>query len=466
MSVRGGGSPRDGGSREGSGRGRDQAHPLAETAPPTGRTGSSGSTPPRQPMPGSARPRRSEDPHAGHGLLRFAVFAIVMVALVGVLAVTVLRPVAVSAVSSWAKDNPATWRLPFVGDLVRESLQSDLATKASDDPTEVAWSVETGDTVDRVADRLVNDGLVVSKPAFRYAAWERDLAAHLEAGTFRLRRDMTPDEVARALIEDRIVITTAPVTFREGLRLEQITAKLQTIDSGVDPKAFYDLVTKPPAALLADYPWLKLPKGATLEGFLYPATYTLRTDSEAPTTAEGLVRMMLDQFYQQVGPQRMQVPDSRGLSFYEVLTLASIVEREAALDVERPIIAGVYQNRLDTRPYLLNADPTVIYASDTVALRDLPFDEWKGYTFWKPLGQALAKVELPADLLGYQTYTQRGLPPGPIATPTVASIDAALEPDTEAGYFYFVLIPDGGGKHDFAKTYAQHLANLKKYGYR
>jgi UPF0755 protein len=465
MSIRGGGPPREGGGQAGSGRGRDQAHPLSGSSP-SDRPDPIGPPPSRQPVSRRPPPRRSEDPHAGHGLLRFAVFAVVMVGLVGVLAMTVLRPVAVSAVSSWAQDNPSAWRLPLVGDLVRESLKTELTTKASNDPTEVAWPVESGDTVDRLADRLVNDGLVRSRTAFRYAAWERDLAAHLEAGTFRLRRDMTPEEVARALIEDRIVITTVPVTFREGLRLEQMTAKLQTIDSGVDPKAFYDLVTKPPASLLADYPWLKLPKGATLEGFLYPATYTLRTDAEAPTTAEDLVRMMLDEFYQQVGDARLQVPESRGLSFYEVLTLASIVEREAVLDKERPLIAGVYQNRLDTRPYLLNADPTVIYGSDTAALRDLPFDEWKGYTFWKPLGQALAKVELPADLVGYNTYTQRGLPPGPIATPTVVSIDAALEPDTSDGYFYFVAIPDGGGSHAFAKTYAEHQANLKKYGYR
>ena len=90
---------------------------------------------------------------------------------------------------------------------------------------------------------------------------------------------------------------------------------------------------KPPDALLGDYPWLLdetvRPKGASLEGFLYPATYTITTGDENPTTADDLVRMMLDAFYDHVGPDRLKVPDKRGLTFYEVLTLASIVEREA-----------------------------------------------------------------------------------------------------------------------------------------
>ena len=109
-------------------------------------------------------------------------------------------------------------------------------------------------------------------------------------------------------------------------------------------------MTKPTDALLGDYPWLLdenvRPKGASLEGFLYPATYDLRTDGTNPTTADDLVRMMLNAFYAR-RQDRLDVPAKRGLTFYQVLTLASIVEREAVLDEERPLIAGVYQNRLD-----------------------------------------------------------------------------------------------------------------------
>jgi len=455
MTIRGGGRPRDTSS---------QAHPLDPESAPSGQTPATRPANGRgYPRNGGRRPANDRDGH--HGPLRFLAFVAVLVVVAGLLAVTVLRPVVATAMAGWAIDNPSTWRLPLVGDIVEEALADELATPASDDPAVVEWAVRSGDTVATIGDRLLEDGLIVSRPAFEYAAFQKALGDKLEAGTFTLRRDMTPPEVVDGLIENRVVITSVDVTFREGLRLEQMTAKLQTIESGVDPQAFYDLATKPPPELTADYPWLELPEGASLEGFLYPATYALRTDSLGPTDAEALVRAMLDTFYREVGDGRLNVPADRGLSFYEVLVLASIVEREAALDEERPLIGGVYQNRLDKRPYLLNADPTVIYAADTVALGELPFDDWQAYTFWKPLGRPLAEVELPEDLAPYNTYRVPGLVPGPIVSPSVASIDAALAPDTSDGYFYFVLIPDGGGRHDFSRTFEEHQEKLRKYGY-
>jgi len=258
--------------------------------------------------------------------------------------------------------------------------------------------------------------------------------------------------------------------LRTGLRLEQITAKLQTLPLEMDVRAFYELAKEPPAALVSDYPWLErvlkdAPDGASLEGFLWPGTYRILPD----TTPEELVRKMLDGFVGAVGEPKMKVPAERGLSFYGVLSLASIVEREAVLNDERPLIAGVYQNRLAGIPgiknKILNADPTVFYAWDTVKLEELGFDRWKEYTFWKPPGVPLREIQLPESLLGYQTYTQPGLIPGPIATPTLASIDAALLPDTADKYIYFLAIPDGAGKHVFAKTSKEHEANRKKYGY-
>ncbi len=257
--------------------------------------------------------------------------------------------------------------------------------------------------------------------------------------------------------------------MRTGLRLEQITAKLQTLPLDMDPKDFYDLAKNPPADLIADYPWLgkilkDAPEGASLEGFLWPATYRVLPD----TTPEELIRQMLDGFYENVGPDRLDVPKVRGLDFYQVLSLASIVEREAVLDDERPTIAGVYQNRIDGYKGIapiLNSDPTVFYAIDTMSLADMPFDDWQKFAFWTPPGKPLADIDVPEALQGFQTYQSAGLIPGPIATPSLPSLDAALEPNTSAGYIYFVAIPDGAGAHAFAKSYKQHQANLKKYGY-
>ena len=187
------------------------------------------------------------------------------------------------------------------------------------------------------------------------------------------------------------------------------------------------------------------------------------------TTPEELVRLMLDKFYANVGADRIDVPAERGLSFYQVLALASIVEREAVLDDERQKIAGVYQNRIDGLPgiknKILNADPTVIWANDTLELDKLDFDMWQKYLFWSPPEVPMKEVVVPPELAGYQTYLNPGLIPGPIATPTLPSIDAALQPDTADKYLYFVAIPDGGGAHSFAKDNASFQKLLKEYGY-
>lgn len=425
--------------------------------------------------PVGGRIRRGESPRAGGrppvppsrgrggfglgGLLRFVLFIGALAALVLVVALTVLRPVVAGVVVGWAADSPSALGLPFVADLVREDLGSALTSPASDDPAQVEFTVEAGDTARSIAERLEAQEFLRDARAFVFITTERRLADKLEAGTYVLRRNMTPDQLVTALLVAKDQAIT--IGLREGLRLEQITAKLQTLPLTMDVQEFYDEASNPPAALLEDYPWLDLPKGASLEGFLAPATYRALPD----ITPDELIRRMLDRFYATVGPDRLNVPQSRGLTFYEVLGLASIVEREAVLDEERALIAGVYQNRLDNRPNILNADPTVLYANDTMQLAKLPFDEWQTYAFWSPPGGPLKAFEVPEELQGYQSYQVKGLPPGPICTPTVASIDAALVPDDEAGYFYFVAIPDGGGAHAFAKTYKEHQANLKKYGY-
>jgi peptidoglycan lytic transglycosylase G len=398
------------------------------------------------------------------GLLRFLLFALVLAAVVLVAAVTILRPVVRGAIVGWAGDNPAALGLPFVADLVREDLGPALDHAPSDSPIEAPFTVNNGDTARTIAARLQAEGFVTDSRAFVFIAMERGVSTKFNAGDYILRRNMTPQQLV-ALLEAPPVSPYVNVGLREGLRLEQITAKLQTLPLKMDPKQFYELAKHPPAALIAKHKWLarlKLPAGTSLEGFLYPATYPILPE----TTPEELISLMLDKFEQQVG-DRMNVPKSRGLSFYKVLTLASIVEHEAVVDEERPIIAGVYQNRLSQRggSQILNADPVVFYALDSVALAKLDFAEWQQYLFWKPPGVGLSGVVLPKDLAGYQSYHVKGLPPGPICTPSLASIAAGLAPDTTNHYLYFVAIPDGGGKHAFAKTHEEHLANLKKYGY-
>jgi peptidoglycan lytic transglycosylase G len=406
------------------------------------------------------------------GVIRFLLFAGVLAGVVLIVLLTALRPIFRAGVVDWAWQNPSTiTRFPFVGDFVREELGAALTARPSTDSTEKVFTVNPGDDINTLAPRLRAEGFVANERAFLYEALVSGVNEQLKSGNYVLRADMTPGEVADALIRARVVVTTVDVTFREGLRIEQMTALLQTIESGIDPMEFYELAKNPPAELLADYPWLPIPKGASLEGFLYPDTYEVVTGSNGGaarvTTAEDLVRRLLDRFLEEVGEDRMNVPEERGMNFFQIVTLASIVEHEAALDVERARIAGVYQNRLDGLngvARILNADPTVTYATDTMALADLPFDKWQEYFFWKVPPSPLADVQVTKELAGYQTYQRAGLIPGPISTPSLASIDAALHPDQEDGYLYFVAIPDTK-EHAFAKTHAQHLANLRKYGY-
>jgi len=428
----------------------------------------------RYPVSGGGGARRALRSGGLPGALRFLVFAILLAAVVLGAAATVLRPLARAFIVGWAWDNPGSMRIDVVADFVREDLGTALTDRPSTDSSEVVFEVELLDTRVTLAPRLLADGLIDSEQAFLFSAIRADLDLDLQAGLVLLRRDMTPPEIVEALVSARLVVRTTKVTFREGLRLEQMTAQLQTVSTGVDPQAFYDLAKHPPAALRAAYPWLQLPEGASLEGYLYPATYTLVIESSGGpfkvTTAQDLVRQMLDAFLDRVGEARLTVAAERGLTFHQIVTLASIVEREAVLDGERPLIAGVFQNRLDGLrgvARVLGADPTVVYAVDTMNLEDkILFDQWQQYFFWAVPETPLGEVAVRDDLQGYQTYQTAGLIPGPICTPSVASIDAALAPNTAADFLFFVAIPDGDGAHAFAKTLAEHNANLEKYGYR
>jgi UPF0755 protein len=376
----------------------------------------------------------------------------------GVVFATLLRPAIGSWVTGMAYDNPSLLGIGWVADLVRDDLGSALTTPASTDPSEVDFTIAEGDTAAGIADRLHAEGLLADPRTFVYLAVSRELADKLETGTFVLRKNMTPEELVTSLLETKVFATT--IALRDALRIEQVAAYLQTLPIKTDVEELYALAKKPPASIRADYPLLEdLPEGASLEGYLGSGVYEV----DPRIDAETLLRRLLDGFEAKMG-DRLDVPAARGMTLHQVLTLASIVDREAVLDSEYAKIAGVYQNRLD-QGMILNADPTVIYGVDSINVAKLPFAKWPSYSFWEPVDKALADVKLPKALASFQTYVTVGLPDWPIVTPSLKAVDAALAPDTKGGYLYFVAIPDGGGKHAFAKTYEQHLANLKKYGY-
>jgi UPF0755 protein len=176
---------------------------------------------------------------------------------------------------------------------------------------------------------------------------------------------------------------------------------------------------------------------ATLEGYLFPDTYFMRPDMTAPQ----IVDVLLDTFERKVGTTLRAASAERKVSIYDIVKLASIVEREARDRSESPTIAGVYTNRLSIG-MKLDADPTIQYA-----LGD-----------WRELSLDDLKIDSP-----YNTYLNAGLPPTPIANPGAAAIEGAARP-ADVPYFYFVAKDDGTGQHAFARTVEEHEANRVKYG--
>jgi UPF0755 protein len=462
MTIRSGGRPRD--SRK-----AQQAHPIKQE------------TPPEPTQPDFRLPRGNGNGGKGGGngygaigvgygrrrgggfvgVLRFLAFTLVLAAVVLAVLLTALRPMVRDAVLGWASDNPAALDVPFVADLVREDLGSKLSDPASTDTAQVPFTVSDGETASSIAARLQDQGFLSDRRAFIFLAVERKLTSQLKTGDFILRKSMTPDQLVTALLDPH-AIQHIEIALRTGLRLEQITAKLETIDGlTMNPEDFYNLAKHPTPELLKAYDWLDLPAGASLEGYLWPATYEVLPD----TTAEELIRLMLDNFHNAI-EGRMDVPAARGMSFYEILSLASMVEHEVILDEEKPLIAGVFQNRLNPKLFgngHLGSDVTVFYVNDTLQLAEMPVADWKTYVFWdKP--KVPLPADLPADLAGYNTVTHTGLIPGPICTPTLTSIDAALNPDTKDKYIYFLAKRDGSNGTVFAKTFKQHQANIAKYG--
>jgi UPF0755 protein len=417
--------------------------------------------------------RRSRSGGPGR-ILRFALF----VAIVGSVVVGglyfVARPIVVNGIVGWAAENPTAQKLPFISDLVRGELGPSLTAVKADDATAVVMVIAAGETPHQIGDQLVAAGAIKDARAFVFEAIQNGVTESFQIGRHVVSRSMTVDQIIAVLITPPVAPPTVRVTFREGLRIEQMVAKLESIEANpTDPTAplhldvgqFYGLATNPPPELVAKYPWLKLPLGASLEGYLFPATYQI-----APgTTPLELVTMLLDAFESHAPAGLLDLPPDQ---IYQKVQLASLVETEAKVDSDRALVAGVYLNRLDPKKWptgLLDADPTLNYANDSVWLQDPanPIDTWVGYSFWDPIKTTVAygKVVFPGKLAGYNTYSHAGLPPTPICSPSAASLAAALKPDTADGYMYFLAKNDGSGTHAFAKTQAEQNANAKEYGY-
>lgn len=335
-------------------------------------------------------------------------------------------------------------------DILSSYLQENragLTIPASADDRPVRFEVAPGTPARAIAEQLAGAGLIRDAQLFEAYVRANGIAQRLEAGTFFLRADMTPVEIAEAL--QNAQAASVRVTIPEGWRLEQIADFLdeQGLVDGEAYRRIAQTVDLPDAE--ARWPFLaSRPAGATLEGYLFPSTYQL--PAEDPSASD-LISRQLDAFAGQMLPVYEQAQAAGGPvpDLYAALVLASIVEREAVVPEERPAIAGVYLNRL-AAGMKLDADPTVQYA--------LGFQEGSGQWWKTPVFlEEYGSVDSP-----YNTYLYAGIPPGPIANPGLESFRAVLFPQAH-DFLYFVATPDGSGAHVFAQTYAEHVENVRRY---
>ena len=280
--------------------------------------------------------------------------------------------------------------------------------------------------------RLADAGVVRSATAFRAAVWLRGSSRRLQAGEYRFDQPMTTAQVVDKIARGDVYVRA--ITFREGLTNREMAA---LFESGGFGTAADFLTAARNAKLVTDLD----PAASDLEGYLFPDTYSLQRKA----TAAQLVDRMVSRFRKTLTPELSEEASARGLSVRQLVTLASLVEKETGKAEERPIVAGVYTNRLRIR-MPLQCDPTVIYAMMLAG-------RYEGN---------IRREDLQMDS-PYNTYRYPGLPPGPIAAPGEASLRAAAAP-ADVPYLYFVSRNDGS--HVFATTLDEHNRNVVTYQLR
>jgi UPF0755 protein len=292
-------------------------------------------------------------------------------------------------------------------------------------PPGAALVVHEGDVLASVATRLERGGVIRSALLFRIAARLAGRDRRLQPGEYRFTAPLTTPQLLDLLASGG---SRPELTIPEGLTVREVAALLARNGYG-DAERFLCLADDPDFLMAAGVP------GPQLEGYLFPDTYRFTTVM-SPSEILGI---MVRHFNERFDAERYRRAAARGMGVNEILTLASIVEKESSLAPERPVVAGVFYNRLRLG-MPLQSDPTVIYA-----IPDFDGD--------------LTRADL-ARPSAYNTYVIMGLPPGPIANPGLAAIDAALTP-TDTSYLYFVSRNDGS--HVFAATLADHNRNVARY---
>lgn len=286
--------------------------------------------------------------------------------------------------------------------------------------------IAPGASLPQIAQQLEQAGVVSAADRFMQLARWREAAQKIKAGEYEFSKAATPGEVLDRLVAGDVL--KVRITIPEGFALREIAARVAAAGIGT-AEQFLKAASDPVRLKKLGIP------GSSLEGYLFPETYIV-TSTTSPAE---LVRAMVAQLERQLTPDLVAAAKARGLDRHRLLTLASIVQKEAGNDDEMPLIAGVFHNRL-RKGMRLQADPTVIYGV---------------VNFDGNLTRRHLTTPTP-----YNTYTQMGLPPGPIASPGLAALRAAAFPATTAALYF---VGRGDGRHEFNATLEAHNRAVNRY---
>jgi UPF0755 protein len=333
--------------------------------------------------------------------------------------------------SNWLKILAPVAGIIAVGGGLGSMWWGGITGPVSDDPNAapIQFQVKPGSSSQAIGRELESQGLIKSQLGWKL--WNSFFAkGTVKAGTYTLAPNLSLPDVSDRLLNAKVTLTG--FTIKEGWKIDKMADYLAG-EKGWVKKDEFIAETQNVAKYKAKFNWL--PDGIpNLEGFLFPETYKISTDS---TTASGIVEQMLKQFEQVALPEYQKSTDPNKLSLLKWVSLASIVEKEAVIPAERPLIAGVFTTRL-AKNMPLQSDPTVEYGLGITQTADRPL------TF--------AEVKRPHP---YNTYINPGITPGPIAAPGIGSLKAVLNPDSTEKLFF---VAKYDGTHVFSKTLAEHEA--------
>ncbi len=310
----------------------------------------------------------------------------------------------------------------------------DLTQPLDPNGKEVNLTIESGESVPSIIGKLWETGLISNPGVYRNYLQYTGADTSLKAGDYKLSPAMSAVEITQAIqssISSDITLTILP-----GWRLEEIANSLPTSGLETTAEEFYQLTH----TQLEGYSFSTCLSGGSSEGFMFPGSYTV---PRGTPLADLLLQVWMN-FETQVTSELRNGFAAQGLDLCQAVTLASIVQREAMVEDEMPLIASVFYNRLNSGANL-DSDPTVQYSLGYNPDQD---------TWWtNPLSAQDLQVDSP-----YNTYLSPGLPPTPISNPGLAALRAVAFP-AQTPYYYFRAACDGSGRHSFAETFEQHVAN-------